>query len=314
MDSASGKNTIIFTIGRMNPPTPGHMELIKVMLEANLELPPGDLGHGRVYIILSHSKDNLKDPLTCDRKRGLLQMKGLIQQMQINHPELADISVAVLCTKDANEFSSECGDRFIISQLCRMLKLETAQGHPPTNMEIILGSDRQGAFDKMINPYLLSQGVLFNAPDADGSRIFKKYDLKLGRTELADADEKALIRHYIENEELPIPIKDMSGSLMRALVKSGQKDRFIQLYEQLGLVAGDASELFDELTYELAPSPVEQKTSKKRKVVGGTKKNRRSKRKLSKRNLSKRKLSKHKLSKRKLSKRKLSKRKLSKPK
>ena len=27
-----GKNTIIFTIGRMNPPTPGHLELIKVML------------------------------------------------------------------------------------------------------------------------------------------------------------------------------------------------------------------------------------------------------------------------------------------
>lgn len=299
MDTASGKNTIIFTIGRMNPPTPGHMELIKVMLEANLELPPGDLGHGRVYIILSHSKDNLKDPLTCDRKRGLLQMKGLIQQMQINHPELADISVAVLCTKDANEFSSECGDRFIISQLCRMIKLETAQGHSPTNMEIILGSDRQGAFDKMINPYLLSQGILFNAPDTDGSRIFKKYDLKLGRTELADVDEKALIRHYIENVELPIPIKDMSGSLMRALVKNGQKDRFIQLYEQLGLVAADASELFDELTYELAPSPVEQKTSKKRKVVGGTKKNKRSKHKQSNHKLSKRKHSKRKQSKRK---------------
>lgn len=268
-----GKNTIIFTIGRMNPPTPGHLELIKVMLEANAELPPGDLGHGRVYIILSHSKDNVKDPLICDRKRDLLQMKGLVNQLQVKHPELADISVSILCTKDANDFASECGDRFIISQLCRMIKLETAQGHPPTNMEIILGSDRQGAFDKMIGPYLSSQQIAFNAPAADGSRLFKKYDLKLGRTELADDDEKALIRRYIDNVALAIPIQDMSGSLMRALVKSGQKDRFIQLYEQLGLSTEDASELFDELTYELAPKPVEPKTNKKRKVLGGNKNN-----------------------------------------
>ncbi len=271
MDAApTGKNTIIFTIGRMNPPTPGHMELIKVMMEANLDLPAGDLGHGRVYIIMSHSKDNVKDPLICDRKRDLLQTKGLIRQMQRTHPALATISVTILCTKDANEYAAECGDRFIISQLCRMIKIETALGHPPTNMEIILGSDRQGAFDKMINPYLSTQRILFNELGPDGKRLFQRYDLKLFRTEPENKDsEKALIRHYIENVDLPIPMEDMSGSLMRALVEYGQKDRFIQLYEPLGLLTEDAGELFEELTYELAPKPVQ---TKKRKVTGGKKK------------------------------------------
>ena len=280
MDAATtGKNTIIFTIGRMNPPTPGHMELIKVMMEANLDLPAGDLGHGRVYIIMSHSKDNVKDPLICDRKRDLLQTKGLIRQMQQTHPALATISVTILCTKDANEYAAECGDRFIISQLCRMIKIETALGHPPTNMEIILGSDRQGAFDKMINPYLSSQRIFFNELGPDGKRLFQTYDLKLFRTEPENKEsEKALIQHYIENVDIPIPIEDMSGSLMRALVEYGQKDRFIKLYEPLGLSNQDASELFEELTYELAPKPVQ---TKKRKVNGGKKK-RTSKRKRSK--------------------------------
>ncbi len=274
MDAATtGKNTIIFTIGRMNPPTPGHMELIKVMLEANLDLPAGDLGHGRVYIIMSHSKDNVKDPLICDRKRDLLQTKGLIRQMQRTHPALATISVTILCTKDANEYAAECGDRFIISQLCRMIKIETALGHPPTNMEIILGSDRQGAFDKMINPYLSSQRIFFNELGPDGKRLFQTYDLKLFRTEPENKEsEKALIQHYIENVDTPIPMEDMSGSLMRALVEYGQKDRFIKLYEPLGLSTEDASELFEELTYELAPKPVQ---TKKRKVNGGYKKKRR---------------------------------------
>ena len=271
MDAATtGKNTIIFTIGRMNPPTPGHMELIKVMLEANLDLPAGDLGHGRVYIIMSHSKDNVKDPLICDRKRDLLQTKGLIRQMQRTHPALATISVTILCTKDANEYAADCGDRFIISQLCRMIKIETALGHPPTNMEIILGSDRQGAFDKMINPYLSSQRIFFNELGPDGKRLFQTYDLKLFRTEPENKEsEKALIQHYIENVDIPIPMEDMSGSLMRALVEYGQKDRFIKLYEPLGLSTEDASELFEELTYELAPKPVQ---TKKRKVSGGKKK------------------------------------------
>ena len=262
------KNTIIFTIGRMNPPTPGHMELIKTMMEANLELPADDLGHGRVYIILSHSQNNIKDPLSCDQKRGLLLTQGMIGELQRNYPPLATINVTILCTKDVDSYSAECGDRFIISQLCRIIKIETAEGQQPTNMEIILGSDRQGAFDMFVAPYLLAKGIMFNELNEAGNRIFQQYDLKLGRTELTDADEKALIAEYIANPEQEIPIKDMSGSLMRAIVKNGQRDRFTYLYKQLGLSEEDAEALYEQLEYQLKSVVI---SSKKSKTKGGRK-------------------------------------------
>ena len=46
------KNTMIFTIGRMNPPTAGHIKVIQTLIEASLSLDLRDNGRGRVYIIL----------------------------------------------------------------------------------------------------------------------------------------------------------------------------------------------------------------------------------------------------------------------
>jgi nicotinic acid mononucleotide adenylyltransferase len=58
---------IIFTIGRMNPPTSGHQGLIRKMMEKALEI-----GINRVYIILSGTVDDKKNPLTCKFKKELI--------------------------------------------------------------------------------------------------------------------------------------------------------------------------------------------------------------------------------------------------
>lgn len=52
-------NTFIFSFVRMNPPTPGHLELIKTMIDKALEL-----GIHKVYVITSSSMDG-KNPLAC---------------------------------------------------------------------------------------------------------------------------------------------------------------------------------------------------------------------------------------------------------
>ena len=52
-------NTFIFSFVRMNPPTPGHLELIKTMIDKAI-----DLGINKAYIITSSSLDG-KNPLPC---------------------------------------------------------------------------------------------------------------------------------------------------------------------------------------------------------------------------------------------------------
>ena len=65
-------NIFLFTIGRMNPPTPGHIQLISVMMEKAIEI-----GVKNIYILLSSTIDNEKNPLECEEKRRLLYGNGI---------------------------------------------------------------------------------------------------------------------------------------------------------------------------------------------------------------------------------------------
>ena len=46
-------NTIIFTLARMNPPTPGHLYVIKKLIEERI-----NKNAEKVYVILSKTNDN----------------------------------------------------------------------------------------------------------------------------------------------------------------------------------------------------------------------------------------------------------------
>jgi hypothetical protein len=52
-------NTLIYSFVRMNPPTPGHLEIIKTMIDKAI-----DLGVNKTYVITSSSLDG-KIPLPC---------------------------------------------------------------------------------------------------------------------------------------------------------------------------------------------------------------------------------------------------------
>ena len=81
------KHYIIFTIGRMNPPTTGHIGLINKMKEmARMN------GLKDIFIILSHSHDNSKNPLSCNTKREFLKI--------MNESTMPDINVHLLCMDD----------------------------------------------------------------------------------------------------------------------------------------------------------------------------------------------------------------------
>jgi nicotinic acid mononucleotide adenylyltransferase len=63
--------TFIFTIARMNPPTPGHMFLIRTLIQKALEK-----GAEHVYVFLSKTTNNDKDPLDCSEKEEFLTGVG----------------------------------------------------------------------------------------------------------------------------------------------------------------------------------------------------------------------------------------------
>ena len=54
------ENTFIFCYVRMNPPTPGHLDLIKTMIYKAI-----DMKVNKIYVIMSSSIDG-KNPLPCN--------------------------------------------------------------------------------------------------------------------------------------------------------------------------------------------------------------------------------------------------------
>lgn len=135
-----GERTVIFTIARMNPPTSGHIKLIQLMMVAASNLSMDDPGHKQIYLILSHSQDNVKNPLTCKRKRELLNMQGMIQKIKTDEPALSDITVNIFCMDDIAPES--CGKHPILKQVCHIIMLEH-----PTRMKLFIGEDRADSYN-----------------------------------------------------------------------------------------------------------------------------------------------------------------------
>jgi hypothetical protein len=141
----------IFTIGRMNPPTSGHLGLIRAMMIIALEQ-----GQDKVYVILSHTKDTTKNPLGCDRKKAILVTEGMIESIKRVSPLLSEIEVNIRCMDEP--VPEECGKHVILKQVCK-IHIDAAY---PTHMILVVGADRASDYtwigkylNKMVPPILL---------------------------------------------------------------------------------------------------------------------------------------------------------------
>lgn len=137
-------NAVVFTIGRMNPPTPGHMLLIEKLIYRAAQL-----GQSKIGIILSHSQDLPKNPFTCEEKRKLL-LSGLIQSLKeqmklkastytppISKESIVRIEPIIICMDDPTP--PEFGKHPIIKSLNAIL--ETYE-NPIQRAILIIGEDR----------------------------------------------------------------------------------------------------------------------------------------------------------------------------
>lgn len=250
-------NTIIFTIGRMNPPTPGHMGLIKTLIERAIQF-----GENKVGIILSHSVDSEKNPLECKEKREFI-LSGMIdalkQQMkregQFPPDKIEEVQVIIVCMDDPTP--EEFGKHPILKSFSALF---SQFGYEKPNAYLIIGQDRA----------------------TDYGWIQKSLGDKISSYQV---------------EPLPRPEGAMSATEMRGYVKSGQYDTFLGKMRETGISDEKSNELYEKVTFGLSrPPPVKKTSSKSSKKsiekFGGKRKRTRKQRKTKRRRKSNRKLSK----------------------
>jgi hypothetical protein len=195
---SEGVDTLIFTIGRMNPPTTGHMGLVRKMIEKAIELEEKG-NKTQVAIVLSHSheKDMMKNPLRCkEDKRELVKemVEHLKERMNSDNVNVKNVNPIVLCMDDEkvpNMYSS-------IGALVRK--------YTPKHMILCVGKDRDENYSGITKYYSNVEINIVDRPEG-----------AMSATEM---------RGYVTSEN-----KDM---FVEKMLDTGlSKERIEELYEKL---------------------------------------------------------------------------------
>lgn len=216
-------NTIIFSMVRMNPPTPGHLEVI-----SNLIMEAISKGIPRVFVILSKTNDNNGDPITCPEKiqvlgepdrRDQTMINSLKSQMMSKEPQpsiqarIQAMRVELICVPDqkgATPFS-------VIMQIVGSPEFRRI---PDVNLFLTIGADRINMVDSitqiMEKSFPNVNSVNYKVLPREGMEEFKA--LSKDPTRLCTLDMTK------------VPLSALSASFVRNVAKSCPIEKFIELY------------------------------------------------------------------------------------
>ena len=223
-------NTFIFSFVRMNPPTPGHLTLIKTMIDTAIRL-----GSNKAYIVTSSSLDG-KNPLPCsettvptpknkadvvtlnEMRNNIIYKSSVLNDMiksykqqiisETSDPDIQEkitnLNVIVVCS---------VGSPF--SFIYNLIKNDFIdRGVPKINIYFIVGRDRADFLDKIVNYF------------EDKSYVNSIDGLVLEREGMAALKNTGIGSRSISE----INPSEYSASFIRNLVKNGQKDEFFEIY------------------------------------------------------------------------------------
>lgn len=262
LNKENSETTIIATIARMNPPTPGHMLLVKNMI---LDAAQNNLT--QINIILSHSVDSDENPLDCQTKAYVFLSAAadrLKESLARENPDLAEkinnVNVAILCMNES--FEDEVPE--ISSKTTPILKvinyiLFKFYGYPREGLtlKLFVGDDRD--YSKFLGPSLEKKlvPVTFQQVQLERPAMTSYKSMNCEKLVLLDVDE--------------IPVEAMSASLLRNLVKCRLPDQFSKVMQRAFLNDSEISELYGLLTHVIKENQGIN--------MGGGKRRRRTKRK-----------------------------------
>jgi nicotinic acid mononucleotide adenylyltransferase len=213
-------NTIIFSLARMNPPTPGHMFLIETLIREAIDKNVND-----VYVILSKTNDNEDDPIPCPEKINVLSndaLKSMVQSLKQKMISEAGENVELIRKIERINVHTIC-----VPEVPRATPftplipiIGAKEGIPNVNLILIIGDDRKNMVDSITD-------FFFKWPN-----IFSVDARILPREEMDEFKEKSKDRAKLNTLVISeVPINAMSASFVRNIVRNERRDKFIELYE-----------------------------------------------------------------------------------
>lgn len=213
-------NTVVFTLARMNPPTPGHLYLIQRLIDEGIQK-----NVNKVYVILSKTNDNNENPIPCSEKINVLgtheeiaktMVKAAKEEMILNTSDeemkrkISEMDVECICVPDVPRATP-------FTPLYDILG--TMRDVPDLNLFIVIGDDRKNMRDSVADFFFKwdnvnsVDGLILDRPDMGRFKEISKDPSQLASIKMSD-----------------VPAGALSASFVRNLVKNNMRDKFIELY------------------------------------------------------------------------------------
>jgi len=215
-------NTIIFTLARMNPPTPGHLYLIQRLIQEAI-----NKNVSQIFVILSKSNDDNENPISCPEKINILG----------DADDITKTMILSLKEKMINETSDSMLKDKIHNMKVNTICVPEQKGATPfTPLIPIIGSMRDNNIND-INLFLIIGDDRKNMLDSITDFFFKWENVNsvsgeiLAREEMTEFKEKS--KDPVQLDKLimsDVPANAMSASFVRNIVKNKRRDKFTELY------------------------------------------------------------------------------------
>ena len=272
-DVVYGKeNSIIFAIARMNPPTPGHLSLIEILIEQALMR-----GIDHVYVCLSKTKD-AKNPIFCDMKKTVLgdaerhsdemtMINSLKKTMMgkttdsVKSENIHKMKVHLRCVPEEKGATPFTVVKHIINEKIDVLtKNAKDKGDEeyecPSNgikLFLVIGEDRQSMIKDIRKCFAAWKQI---------SAAYGKISERVGMNDLIKTSECPELLDKLEIKK--VGKDDWSATVIRNIVRHGKKSKFLEIYEQF-LTADVAAKLYDDIAEGLLKKDVPLKNEPKKK-------------------------------------------------
>lgn len=280
-------NIFIFSFVRMNPPTPGHLVLIKNLIDKAV-----DLGAEKAYIITSSSVDG-KNPMLCSadtipkpkNKADGAIMNNIASSDSVYKSQILEEMVATYKRQLIEEAAANEAPQSVSSEEITVSETKPKKGCVGDSC-LILGGGRREQIENLQVIVLCSTGSPFSFINSVIRRdfidkgvpkinmffivgrdradfldtivdTFKKYDyvssidgLVLGREGMTELKNTGLGTRSIAD----IDPSAYSASFIRGLVKNNQREEFRQVYEKY-LQPEDINKMFETIKIGLTMKP-----------------------------------------------------------
>lgn len=217
-------NDIIITIGRMNPPTTGHMKLIEQMMVTALET-----NVKKIYIILSGTLHKDTDPIKCIDKQELLVTfiidkvkNNIIEKQTYTNTQINEIDVNIICMDDPRINANNS----IIPTIKYIINESNT-----SNIQLIIGKDRATSYN-WIQKYI---------------KPVKLYD------------EPIVVNRNSKDQET----EGMSATKMRKLANDGKFEEFSKEMIPTGIDAKNIKEIYDTIRDPKIPESNKSRKTKR---------------------------------------------------